>query len=481
MNPSLYSLELTPGARLLLGLLHDDVDDDPVTRATIIAAWEGGQRGAPPPFSWRFAGDRCARLCAALRLGRTQVMDDLAALTRLGVIRRVQRDKRWGWELLGTRPEPSAGSGTPDPRGRQTGPASPVGRTRESATPDPAMAPAEVADPRVRHTGPPGPPHRTPRSATPDHAHARALLTIQQDGVQIAPAPQASGAGRGGLLRITSPAPRDGMTARLAALATEIGGMFIPLDAQGREQGSRRVRGDAVTLERLRRLLAPPADVEIDVWVERRLEEIRAYCRDYAAICKANGLQALHWGPAMLEPEPRASGRRSAWETLTRIVDAWRAEQAQAEQRRRIAEVRTAQEAADARAAAETRTRLVAGELPDDVKAGLARAAGREPQPQQVGLRGVLSQVATRPSSPGRQPAGERPELSEADEEQLRWRGRQRETDAERADELEQHIRQRINAAFADYRRVHGKSPDQAVAEEIRRLIRAEEETRTGT
>lgn len=274
------------------------------------------------------------------------------------------------------------------------------------------------------------------------------------------------------------------MSARLAALATEIGAMFIPLDANGREQTSRRIRGDQVTIERLRRLLAPPADVEIDVWVDRRVEEIRTYSRDYAAMCRANGLQAQHWGPAMLEPEPRASGRRSAWETLTRIVDAWRTEQAQAEQRRRIAEARAAQAAADARAAAETRTRLVAGLLPDDVREGLARAAGQAPagpaQPQQVGLRGVLSQV-TAPRSPTSTATGERPELSELDEERLRWRGRQREADTERADQLEQHIRARINAAFADYRRVHGQTPAPAVAEEIRRRIRADEETRTGT
>lgn len=469
MNPTLYELELTPGARLLLSRLHDDVDDDPVTRAAVQRAWDERQPGALPPFAWRFAGDRCARLCKALRIGRTQVVDDLAALTRLGVIRRVQREGRWGWELLGTRPERPAEAGTPAPRGRQTDPARPPHRPPEAATPAPTTAPAEEVEARRgRHTGPPRPVHRPAEAGTPAPDLARDLVKNQENGIQT----QVGEARRGPNLKIT-PAPSDPLTARLAALAGEIGTMFIPLDADGREQGSRRIRADPATLERLRRLLAPPAGVEIDVWVDRQVAEIRSYCTDYAAICRANGMQARWWGPAMFESTRPGVGKPSAWETLTRLVDAWRTERAVLERRRRVAADRAGQAAAEQREVAETRARVVAGDLPPDVAEGFARYTR---QPQQVGLPAVLSRVA-RPAPRGDE---NRPELTEADEERVRRSGAQREAEASRAADHEQHVRARINAAFADYARVYGRTPTPEVAEEIRRRIRAEEQE-TGT
>jgi DNA-binding transcriptional ArsR family regulator len=161
MIEALYRLPAPDGALLLLSRLYDDVEDQ-----TAIAAWEGGKTDLPP-FCWRLAGGDYKPLQDALDRGRSAVTSHLAALTKLGVIRRKKRDGRSGWELLGTRRSSPATSGDPDDTVRGSGRSGPKILTPTSAAPD-------VEPPRnVRPPGPPGPPSRTSPSGSPDAARAR--------------------------------------------------------------------------------------------------------------------------------------------------------------------------------------------------------------------------------------------------------------------------------------------------------------------
>ena len=517
MPRPLYSLRVHDGTRLLLSLLYDDIDDDPIVRATVVTAWEQQQPGALPPFCYRFAGDKCKSLMAAINRGHTSVTDDLAALTKLGIIRRAKRDGRWGWELLGTHPSPPAGSAPPDHRVRPAGPQGPDLQTRGSAQPDPSTAG------RVRSAGPPGPPHRTPGSVPPDPTRARVEIKQEPDLAR-----------RGGAANDRP--PQGPARALLLDLARELDGMFTPRDAAGAVLESRRIRPDTDTLRRLAELLTPPEDVDVTAWIERQVATVRAYVRDYAAICGADPEQARQWGGDMLEPQIR-KGVRSAWETLTRIVDRWReaqaaaavaARDAAAEARR--AEVRAVAErlaelehlarvgepalARELRAAgsplAPPRRDHVADHAAAVAAAASARAAGREPTLADLNAaiatvpalgEGPVDTIATfldssalatssvtplPPLPPMQHVVGEPPvrELSDDEEAEIRERGRRREDDLladDQTDEDEElRIGQRINAAFREFTETRRRSPTADEAEQIRRRARGEEEA-TGT
>jgi len=117
--------------------------------------------------------------------------------------------------------------------------------------------------------------------------------------------------------RWTSPAP----TTRLLRLAREFGEAFVPcVPGTTTALESRRIKPDADTLRRLAELLTPPEDVEPGAWLDRQVELVSGYVRDYATICAADPEQAHHWGGHMLETR-LLKGQASAWETTTRIVD----------------------------------------------------------------------------------------------------------------------------------------------------------------
>lgn len=531
MNADLYLLPVSEGARLLLARLHDDVEDP-----DDVIAWEKGRPGAPPPFCWRLAGGY-EPLMNALRRGRTAVTDDLAALTKLGVIRRAKRDGRSGWELLGTRAAevvavPST-SAQPDRTVRPAGQRSPNLLTPRSAPPD------VERPPDVRPAGPPGPPSRTSVSAQPDHARARDVIKQEQHreagrggAANDRPSSATATSSRATTLPVQRtpqgarpepprPAPPQGPArALLFELVQQLDAMFTPADADGVVLESRRIRPDVETLRRLTELLTPPEDVDAAAWLERRIASVTAYVRDYAVICTADPEQAHNWGGPMLEPR-LLKGQRSAWEVLERIVDRWREDQAAARASARVAAVEAAR--AEARAvedrldeleqlarhgepafarelraagqAAPPRRDHVADYAAARTAVEAARTAGREPT-----LAEIAAAVAAvpaldtdarnleMPATPGLtplpplppiRPAVEPPprELSDDEEAEIRQRGRQREAAIGRVER--QTVGQRIHEAIKRFRELARRDPTPEEAAEIRRRAGGQEATGT--
>lgn len=544
MISALYRLPAPDGALLLLCRLYDDVEDQEA-----IAAWEEGRTDLPP-FCWRLAGGDYKPLQAAMDRGRSSVTSHLAALTELGVIRRAKRDGRSGWELLGTREAPET-SGDSDVDVRAAGRCGPKNLTATSGEPD--VPPTRG----VRAAGPPGPPRRTSTSKSPDAARAHEGFKREPD------LARRGGAANDRPGRAPAPAPSSTATSARAAPAREpprpaspqapartllldlvrrFDALFVPT-VDGRPVGlggtpleSRRIRPDTETLRKLTELLTPPEDVDGDAWVERQVATVAGYVRDYAAICAVDPEQARQWGGDMLEPRIR-KGTRSAWDTLTRIVDRWREDQAAAaaaaheaaaeagraearavaerlielEQLARHGEPAFARELRATGQAAPPRRDHVADHAAALAAVAAARAAGRAPTLAAVdaAVAGVpalapepepdaparpdtaaifldspvtTSSVTPLPPLPPMQHVGEPPvrELSEDEEAAIRGRGSSREDQAARAGDVELHIRQRINAAFKSFTERCGRSPTPEQAEQIRRRIRGEEEA-TGT
>lgn len=319
------------------------------------------------------------------------------------------------------------------------------------------------------------------------------------------------------------PASREGPPrALLLRLVRHFDEQFVPtidgrpVEAGGTPLESRRVHADVDTLRRLAELLTPPEDVDdyaVEVWRERRVASVTAYVDDYAKICAVDPEQARQWGGDMLEPRIR-TGVRSAWQTLTRIVDRWREEQAAAAAAARdaAAEARRAEARAVAERLAEleqlarhgepafARELRAAGQVAPPLRdhaadhaaaaaaVAAALAAGREPTLAEVTAAvAVVPACGERPATtplpplPPMQHVGEPPvrELSEGDEAEIRERGRQREARASTGVD-EQRARQRINEVFREFRERVGRSPTPEEADEIRRQVRGVEGA-TGT
>lgn len=529
MLHALYRLPAPDGALLLLCRLYDDVEDQEA-----VAAWEEG-RTDQPPFCWRLAGSDYKPLQAAMDRGRSAVTSHLAALTELGVIRRAKRDGRSGWELLGTREAPST-SGDSDVTVRPAGRLGPKNLTPTSAPPD--VHPAAG----VRPAGPPGPPRRTSASGSPDAARAHEGIKQEPDlarrgGAANGPTSNATSS------RPTSSAPATSARAAptrepprpaspqgpartlLLDLVRRFDQEFTPtVDGRPVELGgtpleSRRIRADTETLRKLAELLTPPEDVDGDGWLERQVATVTSYVRDYAAICAADPEQARQWGGDMLEPRIR-KGVRSAWETLTRIVDRWREDQAAAREAAREAAAEAGR--ADARAVVERLAELerlarlgepafaralrAAGQAapaPRDHVAdhaaalaavAAARAAGRSPTLADVDEAVQASTSATLrspggapvhvgevlftplPPLPPMQHVGEAParELTEDEEAAIRERGRRREDQP--VSDADGH---RINVFVSEFTERAGRPPTPGELDQISRLVRGEGATGT--
>lgn len=299
--------------------------------------------------------------------------------------------------------------------------------------------------------------------------------------------------------------------------------MFVPRDELGEVLESRRIcrngtTTDADTLRRLTELLTPPDDVDAASWLDRQVETVRRYVRDYATICEGDPKQAHEWGGYMLETRP-IKGKRSAWEVLTNIVDRWREAQAAAvvAAREAAAEARVAEAHAVAERLAELEHLARVGEpafarelraagqrstAPRDHVAdhaaavaavAAARAAGREPTLAEVNaavaaVPGPADTIAifldsspplgvTPLPHPPMQHVGEPPvrELTEDEEAEIRERARSEDADAE----PERSVGERIHDAIRHFRELAGRAPTESEANEIRRRVCGEEATGT--
>lgn len=514
MTPrALYRLPLPEGTRLTLCVLYDSDDIPPGA----VHAWEEG-RVAEPPFVWSVAGYQ--PLQDITGRSRSRIAEDLRQLADLGVIRRATREGRRGWDLLGTRREPAAGptggtrgSQSADPRVPSAGPAGP-----SRGTPTPSAV--------VPRTGPTGPSagtsgsHRQDPTRTPappravsiqQEKHRDESAKLQAGRGEAANEPPSLAAVAASSRRIADrpapPAVQAPGRALLLRLAREFGDAFVPR-VPGTDQAleSRRIRPDADTLRRLAELLTAPDDVDPGAWLDRQVELVSGYVRDYATICEADPEQAHHWGGNMLEVRP-LKGQRSAWETLTRIVDRWREAQAAAREAERSSDAlaRAAGTRAVAERLAELELEARAGETPGaraireqlglperdrarDHAAAVAaveaaRAAGRPVTLAEVeaavAASGALV-VAPLPA-PGmaRAPAPERPPLTPEDEGRIRSAGRRREQQARRAEVDAIETNRRINEALRLFCERAGRPPNAAEAEEIRRRFGGGEATGT--
>mgnify|MGYP000116563954 FL=1 len=528
MIEALYRLPAPDGALLLLSRLYDDVEDQ-----AAIAAWEGGETDLPP-FCWRLAGGDYKPLQDALDRGRSAVTSHLAVLTKLGVIRRTKRDGRSGWELLGTRRSSPATSGDSDRTVRGSGRSGPKILTETSGSPD-----VEAAQ-DVRRPGPKGPPTRTSTSGSTDAARAREGIKqepdlarrggaandrpVQDPGVAPAPGRRASPPARAPEQpRLASPqGPARALLLRLVRQFDELFTPTVdgrPIEAGGTPLESRRIRPDTETLRKLAELLTPPEDVDGEAWLDRQVATVVGYVRDYAAICAADPEQARQWGGDMLEPRIR-KGVRSAWETLTRIVDRWREDQAAAAAAAREAAAEAGR--AEARAVVERLAELEqlarlgepafaralratgqAAPAPRDHVAdhaaalaavAAARAAGRAPTLGDVDAAVQASTSATLrspggapvhvgevlftplPPLPPMQHVGEPParELTEDEEAAIRERGRRREDQP--VSDADSH---RINVFVSEFTERAGRPPTPGELDQISRLVRGEGATGT--
>lgn len=519
MIEALYRIPAPDGALLLLARLYDDVEDQ-----AAVAAWEEGNTDLPP-FCWRLAGNDYKPLQDALHRGRSAVTSHLAVLTKLNIIRRAKRDGRSGWELLGTRPAPASENSDGSVRG--SGRPGPKILTATSGSTDVQPAPS------VRIPGPGGPPARTSASGSPDAARAHEGIKQEPDLARRGGAANDRPAQGSASPTATSPttaapparsptraepprpAPPTGPARTLLLdLVRQFDGEFTVISLEGVVLESRRIRPDAETLRRLAELLTPPEDVDGPAWLEREVASVTAYVRDYAKICAADPEQARQWGGDMFETRIR-KGVRSAWDTLTRIVDRWREAQAVARAgARALAEdTRRADAAALAERLAELEQLAGRGETPGEREARLLlklpardhaadhRAAldlvragqqrGRPPTLAELNaavaaVPAIVEPVATPlPELPAMQRTEPgRPPLTEEDEEQLRERGRQREAaaargPAPRAAVTDPQALTSVRLAVAEFRRLMRRDPTRAELEEINRRARGEEDTGT--